>query len=224
MRSMAMRCGAAAAAVLLLGLLWLAKARDLSEIVDAAATKPVARLSTSPFGWNGFWLQFGPPLGFVGERLVGRAPGIDPQFRSLDLTGPGPLYAAGADLNIDAEGRLTLSHGGKSFVLGARTGGHIQAEAGDEEIAEFASDPGDKAALVIERSLLAWPTPFEIDFVGLGGTDMTWKRHVYYRLTWVKASGARLSMTWAGEQSYDSANLWRAPGSFLTKVEIRDAP
>jgi hypothetical protein len=220
---MLIRGGGAVAAVLLFSLLWLAKGRDLSEMIDTVATKPVARLSPSPFGWNGIWLQFGPPLGVVRESLVGRTPGIDPQFRSLDLTGPAPLYGNAADLIVDAEGRLVLSRGGKSFVLGARTGGHLQVEARNGEIAEFVSEIGDRASLVIERSFLAWPTPFEINFAGLGGTATTWKRHVYYRLSWVKASGARLSMVWAGEQPYDSANLWRAPGSFLTKVEIRDS-
>ena len=76
------------------------------------------------------------------------------------------------------------------------------------------------ASLVIERGL-AWPAPFELDVVGMGGAATTWKRHVYYRLSWVKASGARLAMVWAGEQPYDSANLWRAPGAFLVKVDIR---
>jgi hypothetical protein len=222
MRSMLIRGGVVVAAGLLFSLMWLAKGRDLSEMIDTVATKPVASLSPSPFGWNGTWLQFGPPLGVVGESLEGRMSGIDPQFRCLDLTGPGPLYGAAANLVVDADGRLVLSCGGKSFVLGARTGGHLQVEAGDGEIAEFASEVGDKASLVIERSFLAWPTPFEINFAGLGGTATTWKRHVYYRLSWVKASGARLSMLWAGEQPYDSANLWRAPGSFLTRAEIRD--
>jgi hypothetical protein len=224
MRTMLIRIGAAVAAALLLSLLRLAKGRDLSEVIDAVATKPMASLSPSPFGWNGIWLQFGPPLGIVRESLVGRMSGIDPQFRSLDLTGPGPLYGNGADLVVDADGRLILSYGGRGFVLGVRTGGHIQVEAGDAEIAEFVSEVGDRASLVIERSFLAWPTLFEINFVGLGGTATTWKRHIYYHLLWVKASGARLTMMWAGEQSYDSVNLWRAPGSFLTKVEIREPP
>jgi hypothetical protein len=44
---------------------------------------------------------------------------------------------------------------------------------------------------------------------------------VYYRLSWVKASGARLTMLWMGEQPYDGTNGWHAPGSFLMQVEIR---
>jgi hypothetical protein len=56
--------------------------------------------------------------------------------------------------------------------------------------------------------------------VGLGGTATKWQRHVYYRLSWIKASGARLSLLGAGEQPYEGVNLWRAPGSFLVKVDI----
>jgi hypothetical protein len=221
MRSMLIRGGAAVAAVLFLGLLWLVLARQLSELIDAVATRRVANLSPSPFGWNGTWLQFGPPLGDVRENLVGRKPGIDQQFRSLDLTGQGPSYGSSADIAVDAEGRLVLSADGKSFVLATHTGSRLPVDAGDPDMREFAAEPGDNASLIIERSLFAWPTPFEINVVGMGGTATTWKRHVYYRLSWVKASGARLSMLWAGEQPYDGINLWRAPGSSLIKVEIR---
>lgn len=216
-------CCAAMAAILVLGVLWLVMARQFSQVVDSFATVRVADLSPSPFGWNGTWLQFGPPLGAVSENLVGDTPTIDPQFRSLSLTGPAPLYGSAADISVDAEGRLVLSVGGKSFVLAVRTGHYLPVEAGDTDMPEFAAEPGDSASLVIERSLFAWPTPFELNIVGLGATPTTWMRTIYYRLSWTKASGARLSMLWAGEQPYDSVNLWRAPGGFLTKVETHQA-
>ena len=92
------------------------------------------------------------------------------------------------------------------------------------DMPEFAAEPGDSPSLVIELGMLAWPTPFEINFVGMGGTATTWERRVHYRLSWVKASGAQLSMFLADEQTYDGVNLWRAPGSFLIKVEIRQVP
>src|SRR5262249_60750108 len=106
MRSMLIRGGGAVAAVLFLGLLWLVTARQLSEMVDGVTTVRVASLSPSPFGWNGTWLRFGPPIGNVREDLVGRMPGIDPQFRDLGLTGPGPLYQPAAAIAVDAAGRL----------------------------------------------------------------------------------------------------------------------
>ena len=207
------------AVLLVLVLLWLVMARRLAEFVDAATTVRVASLPPSPFAWNGTWLQFGPPIGKVHESLVGGMPEIDPQFRSFDLTGPGPFYVPAARITVDAAGRLVLSAGGKSFMLGNRTGGQVSVDAGEPVLPQYAAEPGDTASLVIERGL-AWPTPFEINVVGLGGTATTWKRHVYYRLTWVKASGASLSMLWAGEQPYDGVNSWRAPGVSLMKVYI----
>jgi hypothetical protein len=203
MRSMLFRSGVVVAAFFLLGVSLLMMARRLVELVDGVATVRVANLSPSPFGWNGTWLQFGPPIGEVRENLVGRMPGIDPQFRSLDLTGPGPQYGLAAQITVNTAGTLTLS-----------------SDIGEHDLPEFAAEPGDSASLVIERSALAWPTPFEMNVVGMGGTATTWKRYVYYRLSWAKASGARLNMLWAGEQPYDGVNLWRAPGSFLVKVDI----
>jgi hypothetical protein len=219
MSSMLLRGGAVVIAALLLGLLWLVMARRLADLVDGVATVRVASLSPTPFGWNGTWLQFGPPMGKVNESLVGQKLGIDPQFRSLDLTGPAPLYGPAAEITVDAAGRLALSAGGKSFMLGTRTQGQVAAGADELDLPQYAAEPGDSASLIIERGL-AWPTPFELNVVGLGGTATTWKRHVYYRLSWVKASGARLSMLWQGEQPYDGVNLWRAPGAFLIKLEI----
>ena len=219
MRSILLRSCTVLAVLLVLVLLWLVMARRLAELVDAVTTVRVASLSPSPFAWNGTWLQFGPPIGRVHENLVGGTPEIDPQFRSLDLTGPGPLYVPAAQITVDAAGRLVLSSGGKSFTLGTRTMHQVSVDAGEPVLPQYAAESGDSASLVVERGL-AWPTPFEINVVGLGGTATTWKRHVYYRLTWVKASGASLSMTWAGEQPFDGINAWRAPGVSLMKVYI----
>ena len=143
MRSILIR--GAAAVVLLLGLLWLVMARQLSELLDTVTTVRVASLSPSPFGWNGTWLQFGPPLGDVGENLIGRLRAIDPQFRTLDLTGQGPLYGSAAEIAVDAEGKLVLSASGKSFVLAARTGSYVSGDAGDSDMPEFAAELGDSA-------------------------------------------------------------------------------
>lgn len=221
-RSILIRGGLAVAAILVLGIAWLVLARPLSELIDAVWTVRVASLSPSPFGWNGTWLQFGPPIGNVERNFVGELPGIDRQFRGLSLTGPGPNYGNAADIAVDGDGRLVLSAGGKSFMLGAATGNHLPVDPGDSEMPEFAAEPGDSASLVIEHSLLTWPAPFEINVVGFGGSKKTWARRVYYRLIWIKTSGARLSMLWAGEQAYYGAgDLWGAPGGFLTRIDIR---
>ncbi|HXC27307.1 MAG TPA: hypothetical protein VNV38_05070 [Stellaceae bacterium] len=221
MRALLIRGGLAAVAIVVFGILWLVLARPLSELVDRVRTVRVASLSPSPFTWNDTWLQFGPPIGDVEKNFVGDLTGIDPQFRMLDLTGPGPNYGNAADIAVDAHGKLVLSAGGKSFVLGVATGNLIPIQA-FRDMPEYAAEPGDTASLVIEHSFFAWPTPFELNVVGMSGTATTWVRHVYYRLSWVKASGARLTMLWAGEQPYYGAdNGWGAPGGFLMQVDIR---
>jgi hypothetical protein len=222
MRSLLIRGGLVLAAILIVGISWLVLARQLSELVDAVWTVHVASLSPSPFTWNGTWLQFGPPIGDVEKNFVGDLPGIDPQFRSLSLTGPGPNYGNAADIAVDADGKLVLTAGSKRFVLGTPTGNMIPIQA-FRDMPEFAADPGDTVSLVIEHSLLSWPAPFELNVVGFGGSEKTWIRHVYYRLSWVKASGTRLSMLWAGDQPFYGGgdDSWGAPGGFLTQVEIR---
>jgi len=224
MTSALVRAGAAFTGILLLGGAWLLLARPLSEALDAMGTARVATLSPSPFGWNGDWLQFGPPIAGPSEPFVLREPGIDPQFRSLDLSAPGPLYGHAAEIGEDGSGRLVLTSAGKRFVLALRTGRSLPVQDGERAMPEYVAEPGDQASLTIERSLLAWPAPFALNVVGFGGGAATWKRHVYYRLSWLKASGARLAMLWAGEQPYDPVNLWGAPAASLAKVEIRQAP
>ena len=53
------------------------------------------------------------------------------------------------------------------------TGSILAVNGGDPDLPEYVAEPGDSASLVIELSLLAWPAPFEINVVGLGGTATT---------------------------------------------------
>jgi hypothetical protein len=96
------RCGLPVAAILLLGLLWLANARQVSQLIDTVATVRVARFSPSPFGWNGtsFQLAAGQPHGAAGRAAARDRPGI------TDLTGPAPLYVSAAQVAVNAVGML----------------------------------------------------------------------------------------------------------------------
>src|SRR5262249_34099515 len=70
--------------------------------------------------------------------------------------------------------------------------------------AGFVPEPGDAVAFVAERSLLAWPTPLDLNF--MTGHSPSWKRNVYYRLSWRKPSGATLDLVWRYQQwVYDGA-------------------
>ncbi len=174
MRSLLIRGGIAIAA---LAVLWLFAARSLSLLVDQIATARVASLAASPLAWNGAYFV-------IGSRILG-------------LAAPG--LAQAIDPRIDAGGRLILSTGAESIVLGSRVGP-------DALPATFASEPGDETSFTIERSWLSWPTPFELNV--MTGRSPSWRRNRYYRLSWTKRSGARLELLWRFEQYYYAGDGW----------------
>jgi hypothetical protein len=109
-------------------------------------------------------------------------------------------------LTTDAMHRIVLTNGRESFVLGPRTS---PVDPRGRPAIGFAAEPGDEVRLTSRRSLLSWPTPFEIRI--LGGRSPWWKRYVYYRLVWTKPTGSKLGMLWRYEQQYYSAQDWTKP-------------
>jgi hypothetical protein len=210
-------------AIVVLAALWLVTARWCSQMVDQVSTVPVGTLSPSPVRWDGVFLQFGADgeamLGPEGWDDVGLLSGA----HTLSLSGPGPDYKAPAIVEVDDQNRLTIAAGGRRIALGARAG---DLSGSDGPIPAYAADSDDKTALTVEKSLLSWPTPFDLNF--MTGRGSTWRRNLYYRLSWTKASGARLTMLWRFEQGYDPVNGWRSPGdgdgaTGLIEVDIRPA-
>ena len=187
-----------AVAVAVVALLFFA--RPLVLLADHFVTTRVAVVSATPIGWNGDVL-------LVGGRV-------------LNLQAPD--YAPAAQLRVDADGRLALSAGGRSFALGPRA---AAVAAGGFDAPGFAAETGDTASLLVEHSWVAWPTPFDFNF--MTGHSPSWRRAVYYRLAWTKPSGARLGLTWRFEQPYYPADGWTADlvrdgWSGLVEVAIND--
>ena len=71
----------------------------------------------------------------------------------------------------------------------------------------------DQAFLATRRSVLSWPTPFELNF--MTGQSPSWKRHIYYEVHWKKASGVTLAMLWRYEQFFYPRSGWGA--GFMTR-------
>ena len=115
------------------------------------------------------------------------------------------------------DGQLALSAGGKVFAFGPP-----QSEAENLAAVPPASDD---ASIVFRRSVLSWPTPFDLNF--MTGHSPSWKRHLYYQVRWQKQNGAKLEMLWHYEQRFYSGNGWasgfmRREGSTgLIRVDIR---
>ena len=114
--------------------------------------------------------------------------------------------------------QLALADRGKVFAFGpVRT-----------ETENLATVPpaGDDASIEIRRSILNWPTPFEVNF--MSGHSPSWKRHLYYRVRWKKSSGATLEMLWRYEQYFYPGNGWasgfmtRQGSTGLIQVEIKN--
>jgi hypothetical protein len=67
-------------------------------------------------------------------------------------------------------------------------------------------DEANDISFTKERSILAWPTPFEINFIG--GHSASWRRYTYYRLIAKRPSGERIELIWRYIQPYSPPDGW----------------
>ena len=129
-----------------------------------------------------------------------------------DRNGPAP------SIGTTKNDQLALADRGKVFAFGP-----VRTEA--ENLATV-PPAGDDASIEIRRSILNWPTPFEVNF--MTGHTPSWKRHLYYRVRWKKPSGATLEMLWRYEQYFYPGNGWasgfmtRQRSTGLIQVEIKN--
>ena len=129
-----------------------------------------------------------------------------------DRNGPAP------SIGTTKNDQLALADRGKVFAFGP-----VRTEA--ENLATV-PPAGDDASIEIRRSILNWPTPFELNF--MTGHSPSWKRHLYYRVHWKKSSGANLEMLWRYEQYFYPGNGWasgfmtRQGSTGLIRVEIKN--
>lgn len=156
---------------------WLFAGLQISLFLDRITTVRMGPLSVSPVQYDGGGFRIGElSLAFVGT---------DNQRSDVDL-------------RIDAQNRVVLTRGGQSFVLGPLT--RPPDSAGRPDL-EFTREPGDELTLTVDRSVMSWPTFFQVNFV-TGGPTPKWGRHLYYRLTWKKRSGEKLEMLWRYKQVF----------------------
>jgi hypothetical protein len=113
----------------------------------------------------------------------------------------GPTPSVGTTKND----QLALADQGKVFAFGS-----VRTEA--ENLATV-PPADDDASIELHRSVLSWPTPFDLNF--MTGQSPSWKRHLYYRLLWKKSSGAKLEMLWRYEQYFYPGNGWA--NGFMTR-------
>jgi hypothetical protein len=182
--------------------LWLLAGRRLSMLLDLAFTVRHSTLPVTPFTCDegAFWIGE-LPMSFLG-----------PNGREADVK-----------VRADDSGLLVLSNGGRTFTLG-----HLAPVQKPSSIPgrTLAPESGDEVSFTVRRSLMSWPTPFEMNF--MTGQSPSWKRHLYYHLQWRKRSGARLEMVWRYQQWFYSSLGWASgmmtgPDTDLIRVDIHAA-
>jgi hypothetical protein len=122
------------------------------------------------------------------------------------------------EMKVDADRRFVVQSADHAIALG-----RVEDSSGGSPGLGIKPEPGDKAQFHIERSMLSWPTPLDINF--MTGHSPSWKRHLYYRLIWEKPDGGRLEMVWRYEQyfyeSWGSGFMTREGTTGLIRVDIR---
>ena len=172
----------AAAAILGLIIIWLALGRHLVSLVDTFATEGDTVAAQGPFVYA------------LGSLNIANTP--------LDTASPDGI-TRDVTFNTEAD-RVSLQANGKTFPLGPRT--EVSNMPGPYDVA-FKPDPGDTVTFRTAHSTIAWPTPFDLNF--MTGKSPSWRRNTYYTLSWRKPDGATLTMTWRYEQwFYDD---WASP-------------
>ncbi len=203
-------------ALVVLGPAWLPTTCWASGLIDRIRTAPLATLPTDRVGWDGTRLQFGATIdGVEGPKDGWNAVDLSQGSHILGLQGPAPDYRLAARLTVGPDNRLVIEVDGHTMVLGTRAG---DLAGGDGTIPAYAPEPGDRVSMTLDRSLLSWPTPFEMNF--MTGHAPTRRRHIYYRLIWTKANGQRLEMLWRYEQGHYSVDGWAAPSGPDTETGL----
>ncbi|MGC2626939.1 MAG: hypothetical protein WA269_08890 [Candidatus Udaeobacter sp.] len=165
---------------------WIFGGRQISLFLDRFGTIEMASARIDSIGYEG--------SGTGGLLHVN-----DLGLSLNDRNGPIP------SIGTTKTDQLALADQGKVFAFGP-----VRPEA--ENLATVPS-AGDDALIEIRRSILNWPTPFEVNF--MTGHSPSWKRHLYYRVRWKKSSGATLEMLWRYEQYFYPGNGWAS--GFMTR-------
>ena len=188
MRRILIRSAILIATLAVLSLLWIFAARSVSLLVDRIGAAKMESRSIDHLTYEG--PESGGVLEIEGLPLstLGR------DFKPFPLT-----------FRPDSERRFVVAAIGKSFLLGP-----LSSDEGKFQIVPQADD---KVSLTIRRSLLSWPTPFDVNF--MSGHSPSWKRNLYYVLDWQKTSGQKLEMVWRYEQYFYPGDGWVS--GFMTR-------
>ena len=163
-------------------LVWISRGRELAAASERAGTilirsEPVQSLSYSGTGHDGSLR--------INKVTLDLAP--------VKTSDPIP------EIGTSKDGQVAISCAGRVFNFGP------PSASADDALA-CAPAAGDEAKLEMRRSVMAWPNPFETNF--MTGNSPRWKRFSYLRLLWKKSNGANLEITQRCEQFFYRNDGW----------------
>jgi hypothetical protein len=179
---------------------WILGGRQLSLFIDRFGTVEISSARINSITYEG-----------SGTGGILRVNDLALSLNAADSTSSTP------NIGSTKDGQLALAAGGKVFAFGPP-----QSEAENLAAVPPASD---NASIVFRRSVLSWPTLFDLNF--MTGHSPSWKRHLYYQVRWQKQNGAKLEMLWRYEQYFYSGDGWangfmtREGSTGLIRVDIR---
>ena len=181
------------ACIAALSAMWIFRGRQLSLFIDRFGTIETASARVNSIVYEG--------SGTGGILHIN-----DLALGLNDKNGPTP------NIGTTKDNQLGLATGGKVFAFGPP-----RSEA---ENLSTVPPAGDDASIEIRRSVLSWPTPFEVNF--MTGHSPSWKRHLYYKLRWKKTTGATLDMIWRYEQFFYGQQLIPGNGGWGSGFMTRE--
>jgi hypothetical protein len=185
MRKILATIGVLIAIGVVLSIVWLSAGRRISVEVDRFGTITASSV----------------PINSVIYKGLGNGGTLRLNDREYDLTLAEPKTEP-PHVGTTKDGEVALSFGGKVFAFGP-----VGQTTGDGDEKLTTSPPaGDSALLRTKRSAIDWVEPFQFNF--MTGQSPSWKRHLYYQVTWQKPTGARLEMIWRYEQFFDRGTGW----------------
>src|SRR5262249_2263373 len=128
-------------ALLGLATAWLFAGRQLVLLVDRVATSPAETLPVGRYEYG------------VTDITIN-----DAKLELFDVN----EFPVDIRYDVNAAGRITLHTQGKAFPIGTRIG---PPRADGLPEFPFTADDGDDVSFTRYRSLLAWPTPFEVNWI-----------------------------------------------------------
>jgi hypothetical protein len=167
-----------------LAALWIFRGRGISSFIDRYWTVEIQSAPIQSIAYKGSG---------TGGILI-----CDGVSFSLNDVRPGLSLSIGST----KDDQLALASSGNVFPFGPLKS--ASEDTGERLVT--APPPGDQAFVATRRSVLSWPTPFDINM--MTGQSPSWKRHIYQQIRWKKSSGANLEMLWRYEQFFYPGNGW----------------